>query len=136
MFLLILAPILLLILFSLLPTELVSFLAWALLIASVISLFIFLINRKKEDEPSKKVRKNSGIFLAACAALCVLCFLGSAISGSSSGTTTTSSSKTVTCGYCKKSYSITSSNGKNISRTRLCNSCYAIYNSATTVLGK
>ena len=40
-----------------------------------------------------------------------------------------------TCGYCHKSYSITSSDGRNISRTHLCNSCYAFMDSATKVLG-
>lgn len=46
------------------------------------------------------------------------------------------SNREITCGYCHKSYSITSSNGKNISKTRLCNSCYAFYDSASDVLGK
>lgn len=54
---------------------------------------------------------------------------------SSSSSSSSGSSRKVTCGYCGKSYSITSSNGKNISRTRLCNSCYSFYKGAQDALG-
>lgn len=83
-------------------------------------------NRKRQKETLRKTAKVIG---AVGAVFCVL-LLFDIFSNSPS-----SSTGRVTCGYCKKSYSITSSDGKKISRTRLCNSCYAFYDSASEVLG-
>lgn len=59
--------------------------------------------------------------------LCVLTILvpaiicGSLISGGSSGDDKT---RTVSCGYCDREFSISSSDGKSISRRKLCENCY------------
>ena len=83
-------------------------------------------HRTRQKETLKKTAKIIG---AVGAVFCVL-LLFDIFSNSPS-----SSTGRVTCGYCKKSYSITSSDGRQISRSRLCSSCYAFYDSASEVLG-
>ena len=89
--------------------------------------------RKQMDENRERqkasLKKTANIFIVIGVIFMVLCVKG--IFSSSPST----SDRKVTCGYCNKSYSITSSNGKNISRTNLCNSCWAFYDSASKVLG-
>lgn len=82
--------------------------------------------RKRQKETLKITAKIIG---AVGAVFCVLLLFDIFTNSPSS------SSGKVTCGYCKKSYSITSSDGRQISRSRLCNSCYAFYDSASGVLG-
>lgn len=65
----------------------------------------------------------------------VLGIIGCFILGSNGGDSTHTSAS-VTCGHCGKKYNATSSNGKNIRRTNLCNSCYAFYNSASHYLNE
>ena len=83
-------------------------------------------NRKRQKENLRKTAKVIGIIGALFCVLLVYDIFANSPS--------TSNSK-ITCGYCHKSYSITSSDGKNISRTNLCNSCYAFYDSASKILG-
>ena len=61
----------------------------------------------------------------------VMCLALTGCSSSSSGGSSSGTGKKNTCGYCGKSYSAGDSGGNymNIARTRLCNSCYALYKS-------
>lgn len=52
----------------------------------------------------------------------------SSSSSTSSSTSSSSSTKKNTCGYCGRSFDITSADGKSITRRHLCTKCYSVYN--------
>lgn len=52
----------------------------------------------------------------------------SSSSSTSSSTSSSSSTKKNTCGYCGRSFDITSADGKSITRRHLCTKCYSTYN--------
>lgn len=47
---------------------------------------------------------------------------------SSTSSSSSSSTKKNTCGYCGRSFDITSADGKSITRRHLCTKCYSVYN--------
>ncbi len=120
--------------------------AWALLLA--VSSFAMVkannaIKRIKLENEDNELNVSGKVsFAAACSVLAVFAILWF---GASSGwfntisynvealrTDTGRSStgeRTVTCGYCGDEYNLTSSNGKSITRTNLCKSCYNFYKS-------
>lgn len=52
----------------------------------------------------------------------------SSSSSTSSSSSSSSSTKKNTCGYCGRSFDITSADGKSITRRHLCTKCYSTYN--------
>ncbi len=87
-------------------------------------IMLFYGNRNYDNKPV--VLNLKSISMMALSFLVIVGILAVAVSMVSANGGGNGGGKTVTCGYCHKSYSITSSSGKSIENSGLCDSCFHI----------
>ena len=108
-------------------------------IPAAILLIKVFISLMKAQTDIKKRNKYRAAMIISSVALGISILVGIPVfvkAASESSSYSGSKSGTVTCGYCHRSFSKNSNDGKSIARTHLCSSCYSNYQWGKDYIGK